>query len=91
LGDIDIGDEVGMSGKDLSGFTKLFVLITLGSLGEVPDHESSISGSGKKEFSVLVLSDLLFSDLHASDPSIVSLKVASVLESVVWLFFCIGP
>jgi hypothetical protein len=88
LGDIDIGDEVGMSGKDLSGFTKLFVLITLGSLGEVPKHESAISGSGKKEFSVLVLGDLLFSDLHASNPSIVSFEVTSVLESVVWLFFC---
>lgn len=89
MGDIDIGDEVGVTSEDLSGFTKFFVLVTLGSLCEVPEHESSISRSREKEFSVLVLGDFLFSDLHAGNPSIVSLEETSVLESVLWLFsFC---
>ena len=88
MGDIDVRDEVGVTSHNLSGSTEFFVLVTFSSLSEVPDHEGSISGSGEKEFSVLVLlsGDLLFSDLHAGNPSVVTLEETFIFESVVWLF-----
>jgi len=86
LGDINVRDEVGVTGKDLSGFTEFFVLVTFGSLCEIPDHEGLISGSGKKEFSVGVLGDLLLTDLKAGNPSVVTLEETSIVEFVLWLF-----
>ena len=87
LGKIDVGDEVGVSGKNLSGLTPFLLVIGISVLIEIPDHEGLVSGSGDKELSVDVLLDLFLTDLDAGDPSIVALEETSVTEFVLWLFF----
>ena len=77
---------MGVSSHNLSGLSPLLLDIGVTGLVEVPDDERSISGSGDKEFSVGVLGDFFFSDLHAGDPAVVSLEVTFVRKLVALCF-----
>jgi len=89
-GEVDIRDEVRVSLQDLSWDTPFLVVIGVRDvLLDVPDDEGTISGAGDQELSVLIGSDLLFSDLHAGNPTVMALEATSdaqvVLDELVFV------
>jgi hypothetical protein len=82
LGKIEVRDEMGVSSHNLSSGSPFLLNISVTGLVEVPNDERSISRSREEELSVVVLGDFLFSDLHASDPSVVALEVTLVRKLV---------
>ena len=81
--EVDVGDEVRVTLQDLSWNTPFFIVISSrGSLLDVPDDEGVVSGSGDEELLELIWSNLLFTNLHACNPSVVALKAASVAQVV---------
>merc|ERR1719326_1417876 len=85
LGEVEVRDEMRVSGENSSWHAPLLLLVGLGSLGQVPDDESVISGARDEELLIGFLLDFLLADLHAGDPAVVALEVASVVELVGWL------
>ena len=82
-GEIDVRDEVRMTLQDLLWHTPFFIIIGLGGvLLDIPHNEGLISGSGDEEFLVLIWTSLLFTDLHAGNPAVVSLEATSHVEFV---------
>ena len=79
-GEIDIGDEVGVSSQDLSRLAVLLGAISIRDIVEVPDDERSISGSREEEFFVS-LRGLLNTCFHAVNPAVVALEETFIGES----------
>ena len=76
--------------QDFSWDTPFLVVIGVRDvLLDVPDDEGTVSGAGDQELSVLIGSDLLFTDLHAGNPTVVALKATSdaqvVLDELVFV------
>jgi len=86
LGEIEIGDEVRVSLHDLSWLSPSLILIGISRWCNIPDDESLVSRSSDKEFLIGVLGDFLFTDLHAGNPTVVTLEVTGKLELVLWSF-----
>jgi len=86
LGEIEVGDEMGVSLHDLSWLSPSLLFVGVSSWCNIPDDERFISRSSDKEFLVDVLGDFLLTDLHAGNPTIVTLKVTGELQLVLWSF-----
>ena len=82
-----------VTGHDLSWETPFLLFIGVGSLVDIPDNEGLISGSRDKEFLVGILGDFFLTNLHAGNPTVMSLKETSVHELVALLnvrhFVCV--
>jgi hypothetical protein len=79
--ELDLTDEVRVASHHLSWGAPLTVLILL-TLGlEAPFDEGAIAGSGKEELLSLSI-DFFFTDGEGGNPTAVTFKEASVLETV---------
>jgi hypothetical protein len=73
-GEIDVGDEVGVSLHDLLGLSVLLGAISVRHILEVPDDERSVSGTGEEELLGGAIGLLLRAGFHAGNPAVVALK-----------------
>ena len=73
-GEINVGDEVGVSLQNLLGLAVLLGSVSIRHVLEVPHDEGLISSTRKEEFSSGSIGELLRAGLHASNPAVVSLK-----------------
>jgi len=79
--ELDLGDEVSVTGHHLGGAAPLAVLLFL-TLGlESPLDEGLITGTGEKEFAALAI-DFLLTNGEGGDPAAVASEETSVLEAV---------
>jgi len=84
--ELDLGDEVGVTGHHLAGTSPLAVLI-LFTLGlELPLDKGLITGSGKEELGSLSI-DFLFTNGEGGNPTTMTSHETSVLEAVLRLVF----
>jgi len=87
-GELDLGDEVRVTGHELAGDAPLLVLVLILGRGKVPLDEGLITGSRHEELHALAI-NLLFADGERGDPTAMASHVTAVAETVLsFAFFC---
>ena len=88
--EVNVRDKVRVTFQDLSWNTPFLIVISSRrSLLDVPDNEGVVSGSCNEELLKFIWSNLLLTNLHAGNPSIMSLKAASVDQVVLDLLILV--